>query len=185
MRARLHPNGYSYNFGWLASKQSEKPCKDKDKEALFNVAYSVTDNISSRAILRHNNIFNRYLPALLYLPSTTPLYASISKGAASTIFYTFGMVRLRDSNPRPPAPKADILPTELSRQYMYVPFQFFIVDEKDVHIDQSNMLLFSSVLIDHVITILTTWIFIVVAKNLPLSALSIELSQYLREEKSS
>ena len=46
--------------------------KDKDKEALFNVAYNVTDNISSRAILRHNNIFNRYLPALLYLPSTTP-----------------------------------------------------------------------------------------------------------------
>ena len=32
----------------------------KDKEALFNVAYNVTDNISSRAILRHNNIFNRY-----------------------------------------------------------------------------------------------------------------------------
>ena len=31
----------------------------------------ITDNISSRAILRHNNIFNRYLPALLYLPSTT------------------------------------------------------------------------------------------------------------------
>ena len=29
--------------------------KDKDKEALFNVAYNVTDNISSRAILRHNN----------------------------------------------------------------------------------------------------------------------------------
>ena len=45
----------------------------KDKEALFNVAYNVTDNISSRATLRHNNyIFNRYLPALLYLPSTTP-----------------------------------------------------------------------------------------------------------------
>ena len=78
--------------------------KDKDKEALFNVAYNVTDNISSRAILRHNNyIFNRYLPAFLYLPSTTPLYASISKGAASAIFYTFGMVRPQDSNPRPPA----------------------------------------------------------------------------------
>ena len=45
--------------------------KDKGKEALFNVAYNVTDNINSRAILRHNYIFNRYLPALLYLPSTT------------------------------------------------------------------------------------------------------------------
>ena len=47
--------------------------KDKGKVALFNFAYNVTDNISSQAILRHNNyIFNRYLPALLYLPSTTP-----------------------------------------------------------------------------------------------------------------
>ena len=47
--------------------------EDKDKEALSNVAYNVTDNISSRAILRHNNyIVNRHLPALLYLPSTTP-----------------------------------------------------------------------------------------------------------------
>ena len=46
--------------------------KGKGKEALFNVAYNVTDNISSRAILRHNNIFNRYLPALRYLPSTAP-----------------------------------------------------------------------------------------------------------------
>ena len=89
--------------------------KDKDKEALFNVAYSVTDNISSWAILRHNNyIFNRYLPFFISLAQ--PLYASVSKGAASTIFYTFGMVRPRDSNPRPPAPKADALPTELSRR---------------------------------------------------------------------
>ena len=91
---------------------------DKDKDALFNVAYNVTDNISSRAILRHKNIFNRYLPALLYLPSTTPLYASVSKGAASTTFYTFVMVRPRDSNLRPPAPKADALSTELSRRWM-------------------------------------------------------------------
>ena len=85
--------------------------KDKDKEALFNVAYNVTDNISSWAILRHNNyIFNRYLPVFISLAQ--PLfYASISKGAASTIFYTFGMVRPQDSNPRPPAPKADALPT--------------------------------------------------------------------------
>ena len=34
--------------------------KEDDKEALFNVAYNETDNISSRAILRHNNAFNRY-----------------------------------------------------------------------------------------------------------------------------
>ena len=44
----------------------------KDKEALFNVAYIETDNISSQAILRQNNMLNRYLPALLYLPNTTP-----------------------------------------------------------------------------------------------------------------
>ena len=37
--------------------------KDKDKEALFNVAYNVTDNIRSRAILRHYNIINRYSSA--------------------------------------------------------------------------------------------------------------------------
>ena len=30
---------------------------DKEKEGLFIVAYNVTDNISSQAILRHNNIF--------------------------------------------------------------------------------------------------------------------------------
>ena len=35
-----------------------------DKEALFNFAYNVTNNISSWAILQHNNSFNRYLPAL-------------------------------------------------------------------------------------------------------------------------
>ena len=50
----------------------DKDIKIKIKKPYFNVAYNVTDNISSRAILRHNNIFNRYLPALLYLPSTTP-----------------------------------------------------------------------------------------------------------------
>ena len=92
----------------------------KDKEALFNIAYNVTDNISSRAILRNYNNFNRYCPVLLYLPSTTPLYASVSKGAASIIFYTFGMVPPRDSNPLPPAPKADALSTELSRQCLIV-----------------------------------------------------------------
>ena len=90
---------------------------DKDKEALlFNVAYNVTDNINSRANLRHNKILNRYLPALLYLPSTTPFYTIVSKRAASNIFYTFGMGRQRESNQQPPAPKADALPTELSRQ---------------------------------------------------------------------
>ena len=32
----------------------DRKIKDKDKEVLFNDAYNVTDNISSRAILRHN-----------------------------------------------------------------------------------------------------------------------------------
>ena len=65
------------HFNWstaalLCKPKSRHYCKDKDKEALFNVADNVTNNISSRAILRHNDIFNRYLPALLYLPITTP-----------------------------------------------------------------------------------------------------------------
>ena len=33
-----------------------EPLLDKDIEALFNVAYNATDNISSQAILLHNNI---------------------------------------------------------------------------------------------------------------------------------
>ena len=37
---------------------------DKDKVALFNVPYNVTDNISSQAILRHNNIFKQILNCL-------------------------------------------------------------------------------------------------------------------------
>ena len=31
----------------------------------------------------YNHIFNRFLPAILYFPSKTPFYASVSKGAAS------------------------------------------------------------------------------------------------------
>ena len=86
-------------FFFVNASHPKPLIKDKDKEALFNVACNVSDNISSLAILRHNNIFNRYLPALLYLPSPTPLYASVNKGAASTIFHTFGMVQPPDSNP--------------------------------------------------------------------------------------
>ena len=36
-------------------------------------------------------------------------------GNSSYHFYTFGMVRPWDSKPRPPAPKAEALPTKLSR----------------------------------------------------------------------
>ena len=40
----------------------------KDKEALFNVAYNVSDNISSQAILRHSNyVLNTYLPYSIFL----------------------------------------------------------------------------------------------------------------------
>ena len=81
--------------------------------------------------MRYNNIFNRYLPDLLYLPSTAPLYASVSKGAASTISYTFGMVRLRNSNPRNPDPKADALPTELSR-HILVTKSFYVLTVRNV-----------------------------------------------------
>ena len=53
--------------------------------AYLTGCYRLT-RVQKSLILRHNNILNRYLPALLYLPSTPPFYASVSKGAASTIF---------------------------------------------------------------------------------------------------
>ena len=81
--------------------------KIKDKEALFNVAYNEIDNIY---------IFNRYLHALLYLPSTTPFMPASARELLVPFFATFGMVRLWDLNPQPPAPKADALPTELLRR---------------------------------------------------------------------
>ena len=103
----------SCDFLYLLHFSKEGTGELKIKIIVFNVAYNVTDNISSRAILQHNNyIFNRYLPALLYLPSTTP-FCERQQGSCWYLFYTFGMVRLWDSNPRPPAPKADPLPTEL------------------------------------------------------------------------
>ena len=43
-----------------------------------------------------------------YLPSTTPFYASVSKGAANTIFTPLVWCG-PDSNPRPPVPKANAL----------------------------------------------------------------------------
>ena len=42
-------------FASHMKKEVMQTLKDKDKEALFNVACNVTDNISSWAILRHNN----------------------------------------------------------------------------------------------------------------------------------
>ena len=62
----------------------------------------------------HNNIFNRYLPALLYLPSTTPFVRASARELLVPFFTPLVMVRPRDSNPQSPAPKADALPTELS-----------------------------------------------------------------------
>ena len=60
--------------------------KDKDKEALFNVAYNVTDNISSRAILGHNNISNRYLPVFISLAQ--PLFMRASARELLVPFFT-------------------------------------------------------------------------------------------------
>ena len=91
--------------------------KDKVKEALFKVAYNVTDNNSSRAILRHDNIFNRYLPALLYLPSTTP-FMQASARELLVPFFTHLVwcgrgIRTHDL----PLRKADALLTQLSRLF--------------------------------------------------------------------
>ena len=53
-----------------------------------------------RLYMRFNqNLQQQYLIKILTflaknLPSTTPFYASVSKGAASTFFYTFGMVQV-------------------------------------------------------------------------------------------
>ena len=69
--------------------RTEKECRvwAKDKEALLNVAYNVTGNISSRAILRHNNIFNSYLQALLYLLSTTPFMRGCERHQGSCLYH--------------------------------------------------------------------------------------------------
>ena len=50
---------HSYLEAWTLNCSSQ--IIFKDKAVLFKVAYNETDNISSRTILRHNNIFNRYL----------------------------------------------------------------------------------------------------------------------------
>ena len=72
-------------------------------------------HISSRDILHVPiSLTNTYLP-YSYLPSTTSIYASVSKGAACTIFYSSGMVWVPDLTPQPPTLKADALPTELLR----------------------------------------------------------------------
>ena len=69
----------------------------------------------SGAIVRFsdNSSFNSYLPALLYLPNTT----SFMRASARELLVPFFTPLVwcgRDLNPRPPAPKADALPTELS-----------------------------------------------------------------------
>ena len=59
-------------------------CKEgKKDDALLNVAYLKQANKAHVELLvLHYNIFNIYLPALLYLPSTTPVYASVSNCSA-------------------------------------------------------------------------------------------------------
>ena len=58
-RVVLHPVEYWYFIG-------------VSSHSYIGHCLNVTDNINLRAVPRHNNIFNRYLPTLLYLPSTTP-----------------------------------------------------------------------------------------------------------------
>ena len=58
------------------------------KPYLTSLILNVTENISSQAILRHNNIFNRYLPALLYLPSTTPFMRASARELLVPFFTT-------------------------------------------------------------------------------------------------
>ena len=58
------------------------------------------------------SLTDTFLPYSIFL--VQPLFASFRKEAASTIFYTFGMVRSPNWKPQPPALKANSLPTELS-----------------------------------------------------------------------
>ena len=66
--------------------------------------------------LWHNNTFNRYLPAL---PSTTP-FMRASARELLVPFFTPLVWCGRDSNPQPPAPKVEALPTELWGQLMMI-----------------------------------------------------------------
>ena len=61
-----------------AQKSGIYTIKYTPDQALCNFAYNETDKIGSGAILQHKNIFNRYLPTLLYLPSTIPFYTQVS-----------------------------------------------------------------------------------------------------------
>ena len=91
--------------------------KIKIKEALVNVAYLKQHSISSvelfTATLRYL-LTDTYLSYSIFLAH--PFYASVSTGAASTIFTPLVWCG-GDSNPRPSVPKADALPTELSALY--------------------------------------------------------------------
>ena len=81
--------------------------KDKGEEALLNVAYlkRTADNINSaELVLQHNSI--PLTDTHLYLPSITPFKRASARENASSIFYTLVWCS-PDSNPRPPAPKAD------------------------------------------------------------------------------
>ena len=67
------------------------------------------DNISSQDILRHNNIFNRYLPALPFLAQ--PLFMRASARELVVPFFTPLVWCSPNSNHTILAPKADALPT--------------------------------------------------------------------------
>ena len=81
-----------------------------DKDALVNVAYNETD-VSSCATMRHNNILNHTLIFLVQ-----PFKCERQQGSCKYHFFTPFVGCDPDSNPLPPAPKADAQPTELSRR---------------------------------------------------------------------
>ena len=94
---------------------------DKDKEALFNVSLSWNKQhkLCRAFIATLQYIFNRYLPALLYLPSTTPFMRASARELLVPFFSPLVWCG-RDSNPPPPTLKADALPTELSGRWYIV-----------------------------------------------------------------
>ena len=61
------------------------------------------------------SLTDTYLPYSIFLAQ--PLLCERQQGSCENHFFTFGMVPPWDSNPQPPATKADTIPTELPRRY--------------------------------------------------------------------
>ena len=101
--------GYKTFFTHISAEHDILTAKDKDKEALFNVAFK-TDNINHvELFLRHNEY--QHLPAFLYLPDTTLLLRASAREIPVPFYrHWYDAAGART----PTAPEADALTSELS-----------------------------------------------------------------------